>query len=71
MDDADITIAGSGSAEFASDGTVEAKVMGSGDVTVTGSAKCTINSMGSGTLRCSPASDAPAAEPAPEATDTE
>lgn len=62
-DRAEITIAGSGNADFASDGTVEAKVMGSGDVHVTGSAKCTINSMGSGTLRCSPAAGA-AAEPA-------
>lgn len=71
VDEAEITIAGSGDADFASDGTVEAKVMGSGDVTVTGTAKCTINSMGSGTLRCSPGGAAPAAEPAPEAAPAE
>lgn len=55
VDKAEITIAGSGDAAFASDGTVEASVMGSGDVSVIGGATCTINSMGSGTLRCSPA----------------
>lgn len=72
VDTAEITIAGSGNAQFASDGTVEAKVMGSGDVTVTGSARCTINSMGSGTLRCSPAAGpAAGASPAPQMPDSE
>lgn len=49
---AEVTIAGSGSASFASNGTVDATVMGSGDVTVRGDARCTIKSMGSGTLNC-------------------
>ncbi len=77
VESADVTIAGSGDAAFASDGTVEANVLGSGDVTVTGSARCTIKSMGSGTLRCNAgtatqasardASRDPAAPPAPDA----
>jgi hypothetical protein len=69
-DTAEVTVAGSGDAAFASNGTVKATVVGSGDVTVTGSAKCTIKSMGSGTLRCQSgtvASDGttPPAPPAP------
>ena len=36
LDRADINIMGSGDAAFASDGKVEAKIMGSGNVTVTG-----------------------------------
>ena len=75
VETADVTIAGAGSASFASNGTVKATVMGSGDVTVTGSAKCTIKSMGSGTLRCNPGSSGtetpgdgpPPAPDAPEA----
>ena len=47
-----ITVAGSGDADFASDGTVDATIIGSGNVRVTGSAKCTIQSLGSGTLTC-------------------
>ena len=57
---AEVTIAGSGDASFASDGTVEATVMGSGNVTVVGRAKCTIESMGSGKLQCTPDASAPA-----------
>jgi hypothetical protein len=53
-DRAKVKIAGSGSAAFASDGTVDARIMGSGNVTVRGSAKCTLKSFGSGTLHCAP-----------------
>lgn len=51
-EEAKITIAGSGDAGFASDGTVDAKIIGSGDVRITGTAKCTVNSLGSGTVTC-------------------
>lgn len=54
VEQAKVTIAGSGNARFASDGTVDARIMGSGDVAVRGSAKCTLKSFGSGTLRCEP-----------------
>ena len=50
-----MSIAGSGDAEFASNGPVEASIMGSGTVTVNGNADCTVSSMGSGKLRCRPA----------------
>lgn len=75
VDRAEVTIAGSGNARFASDGTVEATVMGSGEVTVAGSARCTIKSMGSGTLKCSAAptataDDSPPAPPAPPKSPT-
>jgi hypothetical protein len=71
-DVAEITIGGSGDVAFASDGTVEADIAGAGGVTVTGAAKCTVNAMGSGTLKCAQASGggvsadipAPAAKPA-------
>lgn len=49
-----VVVAGSGSASFASDGKVEAKMMGSGHVTVHGSAECTVHSMGSGKLNVVP-----------------
>lgn len=49
---ADVTIAGSGAAKFASDGDVEANIIGSGEVTVIGRATCTINAVGSGKLNC-------------------
>lgn len=49
---AKISVMGSGAADFASNGTVDAKIMGSGNVTVTGNATCTVNSMGSGTVTC-------------------
>ncbi len=83
-DEAEVTIAGAGDASFASNGIVKATVMGSGDVTVTGTAKCTIKSMGSGTLHCTPGStgaqaakgtrppappEAPAAPEPPQAPD--
>lgn len=55
VDRAGIRVAGSGDATFASDGTVEADMLGSGDVRVIGRATCTINAVGSGTLRCEPA----------------
>lgn len=61
---AEISIAGSGSADFASDGTVEANIIGSGDVKVTGSAKCTVSSLGSGSLTCQVAPSADAADDA-------
>lgn len=67
---ADINIAGSGGGEFASDGSVNAKVAGSGEVTVYGRANCKISAMGSGKLRCRTAEttwddNAPAAPKAP------
>ncbi len=71
---AKVTIAGSGDAAFASDGEVDASILGSGSVTVTGRARCKVQSMGSGRLICeSAASEAgappvpPAAPPAPPA----
>lgn len=57
---AEITIAGSGDASFASDGEVAAKVVGSGNVTIIGRASCKVQSMGSGSVTCRPASDKPA-----------
>ena len=55
---ADVSIMGSGSGAFASDGKVDASIMGSGDVTVFGRAECTVSAMGSGKLRCKSAGDA-------------
>lgn len=49
---AKVNIAGSGEAVFASDGDVDARIMGSGTVTVRGSARCKVNSVGSGGLVC-------------------
>ena len=68
---ADVNIAGSGAAEFASDGTVEANIVGSGEVTVIGRATCTINAVGSGKLNCreAPAASASRDEPAADAGD--
>lgn len=51
-DRADISVLGSGDTEFASDGEVSAKIMGSGNVTVIGRATCKVNSVGSGTVTC-------------------
>ncbi len=51
---ADIDIAGSGNSIFGCDGEVHASIMGSGNVTVRGSARCSVSSMGSGTLVCEP-----------------
>jgi len=47
-----VSIAGSGSATFSSDGEVHANIIGSGDVNVRGNARCTIKSVGAGTLTC-------------------
>lgn len=52
VDKAEVSIMGSGSTTFASDGEVEASIMGSGSVTVRGRARCTVSSMGSGKLVC-------------------
>jgi hypothetical protein len=69
VDSAEVTIAGSGDASFASDGTVDATVMGSCNINVTGSALCTFHAMGSGKLNCtagtSHTAGAPPAPPAP------
>lgn len=61
VDDAKVDIAGSGGAVFASDGTVRAKIMGSGEVRVIGRATCKVTAMGSGRLVCEPAASAGAA----------
>jgi hypothetical protein len=58
VDDAKVDIAGSGAAAFASDGTVIAKIMGSGEVRVIGRATCKVTAMGSGRLVCEPAASA-------------
>lgn len=55
-DQAEVTIGGRGDVAFASDGTVEANIAGSGEVNVVGNAKCTVEAFGSGTLSCSPTS---------------
>lgn len=47
-----VSIAGSGSATFASDGPVSVDLVGSGDVTVKGKAQCRVNAIGSGEARC-------------------
>ncbi len=49
---AKVTIAGSGDASFASDGEVEASIVGSGNITVKGRARCKLKAMGSGKLVC-------------------
>ncbi len=49
---AEISIAGSGTSAFASDGTVNASIVGSGEVRVNGKAKCTVDATGSGRLVC-------------------
>ena len=49
---AKVTIAGSGSTAFASDGEVEANIVGSGNITVKGRARCKLSSLGSGKLVC-------------------
>lgn len=62
VESADITIAGSGEAEFASDGKVDANIMGSGKVTIHGRATCKVNAMGSGKLVCQNVEEADAAK---------
>ena len=52
VDKAEINIAGSGDARFASDGTVNASMLGSGEVTVRGRATCQVSAVGSGRLIC-------------------
>jgi hypothetical protein len=52
VEKAAVHIAGSGDAIFGCDGEVEASLMGSGNVIVRGSARCSVHSMGSGTLVC-------------------
>lgn len=52
VDDAKIDVAGSGNARFASNGHVNATIMGSGEVRVFGRATCKVSSMGSGKLVC-------------------
>jgi hypothetical protein len=54
VDEAKVNIAGSGDGAFASDGTVNAKIVGSGEVRVIGRATCKVNSVGSGRLVCEP-----------------
>lgn len=55
VDAAKADVAGSGSGWFASDGTVDASILGSGDIHVRGRATCTVKTMGSGKLVCEPA----------------
>ena len=62
---AKVTIAGSGDAAFASDGQVDAKIMGSGEVRVRGRATCKVSSMGSGKLVCEPGDGGSAAATPP------
>jgi hypothetical protein len=49
---AHVNVAGSGNATFASDGDVDANIMGAGDVTVRGRARCKVHAVGSGSLVC-------------------
>ena len=51
-DKAKVSIAGSGSTAFSSDGEVEASIVGSGNITVKGHARCTLSAFGSGKLNC-------------------
>lgn len=51
---AKISVAGSGVVRLASDGAIEANLMGSGHVTVYGRANCKVHSMGAGKLHCVP-----------------
>lgn len=73
VEKAKVTIAGSGDASFASDGEVDATIMGSGSVRVKGRASCKVSSMGSGKLYCETApttKDAPEPPEAPEAPES-
>lgn len=51
-DKAKVTVAGSGDTVFASDGEVDATILGSGEVRVIGRARCKISAVGSGHLVC-------------------
>ena len=53
-DKASVSIVGSGDAAFASDGAVNASMIGSGSVHVKGRAHCTVSATGSGKLICEP-----------------
>lgn len=55
---ATVKIVGSGGTTFASDGKVDAKILGSGDVRVLGDATCTTTKEGSGALTCARIVDA-------------
>ena len=54
VEDAKVSIAGSGDGAFASDGRVNASIVGSGEVRVIGRATCKVSSVGSGRLVCQP-----------------
>ncbi len=51
-DEVKVDVAGSGNARFASNGHVNANIMGSGEVRVFGRATCKVTSVGSGKLVC-------------------
>ena len=51
-DDADVSIAGSGSADVHARNAAQVAMMGSGDAVVHGGARCTTSKMGSGSVRC-------------------
>ncbi len=53
-DKGSVSIVGSGDATFASDGAVNASMIGSGSVHVKGRAQCTVSATGSGKLVCEP-----------------
>ena len=55
---ADVTVAGSGDATFASDGKIDATILGAGTVRVIGRATCEVSSMGSGKVICETKVDA-------------
>lgn len=57
---ASVTITGSGRSAFASDGKVDARIMGSGVIRVQGRATCEVKATGSGRLVCEPAPQAEA-----------
>ena len=68
VDSAEVSIAGSGNARFASDGKVKASMLGSGEVRVKGRATCTVSAVGSGKLVCENGAEASTPPPpAPEA----
>lgn len=66
VDKAEINIAGSGDARFASDGTVNASMLGSGEVTVRGRATCQVSAVGSGRLICETAARSAGEPKAPQ-----
>lgn len=53
LNQADVSVMGSGGVTATVNGPAKVDVMGSGDVTLTGGAKCTSNKMGSGSITCS------------------